>query len=302
MEKIGIIGLGNMGMGMARNILGKGFNLTVFDVQPDKVDEIIKLGAWAAGSPREVGARSEIVFIMVLNGAQVKEVVTKKDGLLEGLVPGSAIVCTATIGRSALIEVAEVAAAAGVDFLDSPVSGGRMGAEAGSLTMMVGGKKEVLERCENVMKAVGKNIYHVGDEPGMGQTAKSALQVFIGSSYGGIFEGLVLGTKAGIKPEALFRIFSTSVAGSALVKNTIKHILARSFQGGGSCIKTMYKDLGNSLLLAQENGVPMFTASAVYQLFQAGHALRPEEDNWTIIKILEEIAQTEVKGDSPLNE
>jgi putative dehydrogenase len=299
MERVGVIGLGNMGMGMAGNLLSKGFAVTAFDVRQDRINELARLGAKAAVSPREVGEQSEIVFIMVLNGAQVKDVVVGENGLLKGMKPGSVMICTATIKRSMLIETAKAAAEAGVDFLDSPVSGGRLGANAGTLTMMVGGRKEVLDRCETVMQVVGKNIFHVGGEPGMGQTAKSALQAFIGSTYGGIFEGLVLGTKAGVKPEILYSIFSTSVAGSTLVKNTIKHILARKFKDGGSCIKTLHKDLGNSLQMAQENGVPMFTTSAAYQLFQAGHSLRPEEDNWTIIKILEEITGTEVKGNLP---
>jgi putative dehydrogenase len=299
MERVGVIGLGNMGMGMAGNLLSKGFAVTAFDVRQDRINELARLGAKAAVSPREVGEQSEIVFIMVLNGAQVKDVVVGENGLLKGMKPGSVMICTATIKRSMLIETAKAAAEAGVDFLDSPVSGGRLGANAGTLTMMVGGRKEVLDRCETVMQVVGKNIFHVGGEPGMGQTAKSALQAFIGSTYGGIFEGLVLGTKAGVNPEILYSIFSTSVAGSTLVKNTIKHILARKFKDGGSCIKTLHKDLGNSLQMAQENGVPMFTTSAAYQLFQAGHSLRPEEDNWTIIKILEEITGTEVKGNLP---
>jgi len=299
MERIGIIGIGNMGMGMAKNLLKKGFNLTAYDLRQEPLKEIAGLGARIAKSPREVGEQSEIVFTMVLNGAQVKEVVLGKQGLMEGMKRGSTLICTATIMRSELIEVAKAVSAKGINVIDSPVSGGQPGAAAGTLTMMAAGKKDVLERCKGVLEAVGKNIYHVGEEVGMGQTVKGALAALIGSTYGGIFEALVLGTKAGVKPEILYNVISTSMAGSALFKDTAKHIMARHFKGAGACIQTMYKDLGITLSMARDSGVPMFTTSAAYQLFQAGKSLRPEEDNWTIIKILEEIAATEVKGTLP---
>jgi 3-hydroxyisobutyrate dehydrogenase-like beta-hydroxyacid dehydrogenase len=166
--------------------------------------------------------------------------------------------------------------------------------------MMAAAKKEVFQRCRDVLHAVGKNIYHVGEEIGMGQTVKGALSALTGSCYGGIFEALVLGTKAGVKPEILYNVISTSMVGNDLFRDTAKHIMDRRFEGAGACIQTMYKDLGITLSMARDSGVPMFTTGTAYQLFQAGISLRPQEDNWTIIKILEEISGTEVKGTVPL--
>jgi 3-hydroxyisobutyrate dehydrogenase-like beta-hydroxyacid dehydrogenase len=237
---------------------------------------------------------------MVLNGAQVKEVVLGKQGLLEGIKPGATVIINATILRSIMIEVAAVLEEKGIDVIDCPVSGGQPGAAAGTLTMMAAAKKEVFRRCHDVLQAVGKNIYHVGEEIGMGQTVKGALSALTGSCYGGIFEALVLGTKAGVKPEILYNVISTSMVGNDLFRDTAKHIMNRRFEGAGACIQTMYKDLGITLSMARDSGVPMFTTSAAYQLFQAGLSLRPQEDNWTIIKILEEIAGTEVKENVPL--
>ena len=299
MERVGVIGLGNMGIGMAKNLVKKGFALTVYDARKEPVEEMVGLGASAAATPREVGEQSEIVFIMVLNGAQVKDVVTGRQGLIQGIKPGAVVICTATIERSTMVEVAGALERRGVGVIDSPVSGGQPGAAAGTLTMMAAGKSEVYQRCEKVLQAVGKNIYHVGEEIGMGQTVKGALTALTGSCYGGIFEALVLGTKAGVRPEILFDVISTSMVGNALFRDTARHIMNRRFKGAGAGIQTMYKDLGITLSMARDSGVPMFTAGTAFQLFQAGLSLRPEEDNWTIVKILEEIAGVEVKGSVP---
>lgn len=295
MKRVGIIGLGNMGLGMAKNILKAGFELTAYDVREQPLKEIAQSGARVAQSPREVGEHADVVFTMVLNGPQVKSVVAGENGLLESLKPGATIICTATIQRSEIIEVAKIAAEKEIHLIDSPVSGGQPGADQGTLTMMAAGQKAVIDDCKEVLDAVGKNIYHVGEGAGMGQTVKLALAALTGATYGGIFESLVLGTKAGIKPEVLYEVISTSMVGSALFKDTTKHIMDRRFKGAGACIQTMYKDLGNTLSMAKEYGVPMFTTSSAYQLFESGHSLNPEEDNWTIIKLLENITGAKVK-------
>jgi 3-hydroxyisobutyrate dehydrogenase-like beta-hydroxyacid dehydrogenase len=295
MKKVGIIGLGNMGLGMAQNILKAGFELTAYDVREQPLKEIAQSGAQVAKSPREVGEHADVVFTMVLNGPQVKSVVAGENGLLEGLKPGATIICTATIQRSEMIEVAKMVAEKEINVIDSPVSGGQPGAAQGTLTMMMAAPKVVIEDCKDVLDAVGKNIYHVGEEAGMGQTVKASLSALTGATYGGIFEALVLGTKAGVKPEVLYEVMSTSMVGSALFKDTAKHIMDRRFKGAGACIQTMYKDLGITLSMAKECGVPMFTTSSAYQLFESGHSLNPEEDNWTIIKLLENITGATVK-------
>ena len=300
MERVGLIGLGNMGTGMAKNLLKKGFKLMVYDIRDEALKEMSRIGVRIADSPQQIGEYSQVVFIMVLNGAQVREVVTGKQGLLEGIKPGATVIISATILRSIMIEAADVLEEKGIDVIDCPVSGGQPGAAAGTLTMMAAAKKKVLQRCQDVLQAVGKNIYHVGEEVGMGQTVKAALSALTGSCYGGIFEALVLGTKAGVKPEILYQVISTSMVGNDLFRDTARHIMGRRFEGAGACIQTMYKDLGITLNMARDSDVPMFTTSAAFQLFQSGISLRPQEDNWTIIKILEEIADTEVKAAAPL--
>lgn len=295
MKKIGFVGLGNMGMGMARNLLKSGYALRAYDIRDEPLQEISRLGAQTAKSPKEVGENADVVFVMVLNGQQVRAVVVGEQGLLGTMNPGSTIICTATIQRSIMIEVANTAEKKGFSIIDAPVSGGQPGADSGTLTMMAAAKKEVFDDCKDLLEAVGKNIYHVGEEIGMGQTVKAALTALTGSSYGGIFEALVLGAKLGVDPHVLYQVISTSMAGSNLFRDTAKHIMDRHFKGAGAGIQTMYKDLGICMEMAKECGVPMFTTSSAYELFQAGKSLNPEEDNWTIIKLLEDIAGVEVK-------
>ena len=294
MAKVGLIGVGNMGMGMSKNILKAGHELTVYDVRPEPLETLVKEGARAATSPREVGTAADSVFTMVLNVEQVKALLLGEEGLLAGLKPGSTVICTATIGRSQVIEVAELVEAKGIHIVDAPVSGGAPGAAAGTLTMMVAASNEMYAATKPVLEAVGRDIYHVGEEVGMGQTVKSALAVLIGTTYAGIFEALTLAVKAGVKPETLRDVVSTSVVGNFLFRDTTENILSRNFKGQSN-ISTMYKDLSLAKSMANDCGVPLFAASAAFELFQAGKAVNPDEDNWTIIKILENIAGIEIK-------
>ena len=294
MAKVGLIGVGNMGMGMSKNILKSGHELSVYDVRTEPLEELSQLGAQVATTPKEVGESADFVFIMVLNVDQVKEALLSDNGLMAGLGPDGTIICTATIGRSQVIEVSELVNDKGINLVDSPVSGGAPGAANGTLTMMVAADKKTYDSTLPVLEAVGKDIYHVGEEVGMGQTVKSALAVLIGCSYAGIFESLALAVKAGVKPETLREVVSTSVVGNFLFKDTTENILERNFKGQSN-IGTMYKDLSLAKNMANDCGVPLFATGAAFELFQAGKAVNPDEDNWTIIKILENIAGIEVK-------
>jgi len=294
MKRIGFVGLGDMGIGLTKNLLEKGFEVTGFDLRKDRMDEMVRLGGKPAANCKEVGQNSDAVFVMVLNGQQVKQVVLGEGGLVEGLGKGSTVIITATINPSEVTELVEPLSEASINLVDSPVSGGKSGADNGTLTMMVAAKKDVFEDSKVVLEAVGQSIFHVGEEIGIGQTVKASLQALIGASFTAIFESLVLGTKAGVNPETLYEVFASSGVSSPLFKNCARLILERKFIGTGSHIGTMYKDLGISMNMAKENGVAMFTASAAYELFRSGMSLFPDEDNWAIVKLLEQIAGTEV--------
>jgi len=294
MKRIGIIGLGDMGIAMARNIVRNGFELSGFDLREERLELLEEAGGKRAASPAEVGANSDAVFVMVLHGHQVESVVSGETGLLTTMAPGSTVMVSATINPSEVREVAKAVAEKGVEIIDTPVSGGKSGAEAGTLTMMVAARKDVFESHLDVLNAVGEKIFHVGEEIGMGQTVKASLQALIGSTFAAIFESLVLGAKAGVKGQVLYDVFTSSGVRSPLLENCAKLIMDRAFKDTGSQIGTMYKDLGITMSMAHENGVPMFTTSAAHELFQSGISMFPDEDNWSIVKLLEQIAGTKV--------
>ena len=291
MKTTAVVGLGNMGIGMAKNLLQAGFPVMGYDLRADRQDLLAEMGGSPARSLADL-AGADVVFVMVMSGAQVLDVVK---GLKDTLAEGATVIVTATIEPTEMRAVADALAGGKLNLIDSPVSGGKFGAEAGTLTMMAAATDEVFAANQDVLNAVGEQIFHVGTSVGMGQTVKASLQALIGVTFVGIFESLALGAKAGIKGETLYEVFSsTHVGNTPFFKNCAKLIMDRRFEDTGSHIGTMFKDLGISMAMARENGVSLFTASTAYELFQAGISLYPDGDNWSIVKLLEQISGTEV--------
>ena len=292
MERIGIIGLGNMGMGIAKNVIKNGYSATGYDLRDSCLKELIKNGGEAAESVEKVGEVCDVVFVMVMNGEQVKDVVTK---LSTGLKDRGVIIITATITPEEVRVAHKIAQKSNIKMIDSPVSGGLQGAHEGTLTLMTAADNEVFDKYKPILESISKNMFHVGVNIGDGQTVKASLQVFIGATFTAIFESLVLGSKAGIDGKILYDVFSSSGVSSPLFKNCASLIMDRKFENTGSHISTMHKDLGISMNMAKQNGVPMFTAAAAYELFQAGISMYPEGDNWSIVKLLEKMSNTKVE-------
>jgi len=294
MKRAGVIGLGDMGSGLARNLIGSGFETTGFDLSEPRMRAFVELGGRPAASAREVGAHADAVFVMVMNGDQAKAVILGEDGLVRSLQPGAAVLLTATIGPSDAREIARGLENTGIGLIDSPVSGGFAGAQAGTLTMMVAGPDGVVTEHRPLLEAVGRSIHRVGDQPGMGQTVKACLQTIIGGIYAATFEAAALAAKAGIKGQVLHDVVSTSAAGSVVTNTALECIIDRRFTGTGSQIATMHKDLTIALDLARTLGVPLFTAATAMQLFQAGMTRHPDADNWVVTRILEDIVGAEL--------
>ena len=162
MARVGLIGVGDMGSGMAANILKHGHDLVLCDLRPERLEPFVAKGARAAKNVGEVGDHADFVFVMVMNGDQIAAIL--KGGLLDSMKPGSTFICTSTILRSELVEVAQWLEGEGIDVVDAPVSGGAPGAAAGTLTMMVAAQREVFDGAKEVLQSVGKHIYHVGEE------------------------------------------------------------------------------------------------------------------------------------------
>lgn len=295
MKRVGVVGLGDMGIGMAENLLKNGFQVSGFDLSAERLGTFEKLGGKPAIDATGVARKSDTVFVMVLNGNQVEQVVFGPDGLIHELSDGDTVVVTATITPTEVRSLVSRLAEKGVEMIDTPVSGGKSGADGGTLKLMAAAKKDVLEDNRTVLEAVSAQIFHVGEEIGQGQTVKAALQALMGTCFAAVFEALVLGSSAGVPGKTLYEVFSASAAWSPLFENCGKLVLDRKFKGTGSHIGTMHKDMGITMQMSRETGAAMFATAASYELFQAAKSMFPEDDNWAIVKFLEQIcgAKTE---------
>ena len=294
MKNIGVIGLGDMGSGLAKNLIANGFTVFGMDLKPDRQAAFTDMGGTLVNGAAQLGQHVDAAFVMVMNGDQAKSVILGPDGLVENMHQGGVVILSATIKPHEAIEIGAAMQGSGIDLIDTPVSGGFPGAQGGTLTMMAAAPDDVMERTRPVLEAVSASIHHVGTKAGDGQTVKACLQSLIGSVFSATFEAAALAAKAGVSGEVLLNVFSTSSAGSGIVNNALQKIIDREFEGTGSHINTMHKDLTISLNLAENLGVPMHTAAAAMQIFHAGRTKYPNGDNWVCTRVIEEIIGAEL--------
>lgn len=297
MMRVGVIGLGDMGSGLAKNLMANGFETSGYDLSETRMEAFREMGGHAATSAAEVGAASDAVFVMVMNGDQAKEVILGETGLLTTLLEGGAVILSATIKPREAREIGAAMEGSGRHLIDTPVSGGFPGAQGGTLTMMAAAPDHVLDAFRPVMEAVSAVIHRVGTRPGDGQTVKACLQSLIGAQFAATFEAAALAAKAGVPGQVILDVFSTSSAGCGIVNNALEKIIDRQFEGTGSHINTMHKDLTISMGLGEELGVPLHTAAAAMQIFHAGRTKYPNGDNWVCTRVIEEIVGTELHRD-----
>ena len=283
-----------MGSGLAKNLIKNGFETTGFDLSEARMCAFAEMGGKPAVSVAEVSANADAVYVMVMNGAQAKAVILGPDGLISYMRQGGAVILTATIKPSEAREIGAAMEGSGIHLIDSPVSGGFPGAQGGTLTMMAAGDPAVLDEMQPVMEAVSKTIHRVGERAGDGQVVKSCLQSLIGSIFGATFEAAALAAKAGVSGQVLYNVFSTSGAGCGVANTALENIIDRKFEGTGSGIGTMHKDLTISLNMAEEMGVPLFMASTAMQIFHQGKTRYPHGDNWVCTRVMEEIVGAEL--------
>lgn len=294
MKRVGVIGLGNMGSGIAKNLIANGFSTSGHDIDSARLTAFADMGGIACKNATEVAQQTDVVHIVVMTGDQAKDVIFGQLGLIDHLPKGGAIILNATIKPREAKEIEEAMKDSGVHLIDSPMSGGYPGAQSGTLTLMAAGDDAVLNEFKPVMDAISKTIHRVGTDGGQGQTVKACLQAIIGSMFSATFEAAALAAKAGVPGEVLLNVVSTSSAGNAITNTSLENIIDRKFEDTGSHIDTMHKDLTISMNLAEELGVPLYTAAAAMQLFHAGRSKYPKGDNWVATRVIEEIIGAEL--------
>jgi 3-hydroxyisobutyrate dehydrogenase len=272
--QIGFIGLGHMGGPMAANLLKAGHALTVFDLSEAALDEAKTAGATLASSPRAVAETSEVVITMLPAAAHVKAVYLNDDGVLAGVRPGVPLIDSSTIDPATARMIGEMARARGNPFADAPVSGGVVGAQAGTLTFMVGADEALFETLKPVFDGMGKNMVRCG-ETGTGQIAKICNNLLLAISMIGVAEAMKLGEVLGIDPNKLASIVNTSTGRcwSSDTCNPYPNILpnapaSRGYTGGFGA-DLMLKDLGLAVDAARQAKQPVFMGALAQQLYQS---------------------------------
>ncbi len=295
--KVGFIGLGAMGGPMALNLLKHGFSLVVHDIDPQKLEPALAAGAAVAQSPEAVAAASLRTIAMVETTEQAESVVIGEHGIINGAGPGHIVLCMSTIDPFAARRFADRLAERGIAMLDAPVSGGTVRAKSGELSVIVGGAAETYAACEDLFRAMGKNLFHVG---ALGQgLAMKLLNNMLGQvATVAIAEALVFGVKAGLDPHQIYEVVRVSTGSSVQFENRVPRMLRRDFAPGGT-IDISYKDQDLETSFAKRLGVPLLLANLTQQVYQMARAQGlNKEDGSAIIKVFEQLAGVKIgKGD-----
>lgn len=268
--RIGWIGTGVMGRWMCQHVMQKGYSATVYNRSPEKAQPLVELGAKRAASPREVAENSDVIFAIVGYPKDVREVFLGEAGALAGAAPGSILVDMTTSEPSLAKEIAEAANAKGVGALDAPVSGGDVGAKNATLSIMIGGEKEVVEAVLPLFECMGKTIVHQGP-PGSGQHTKMVNQILISSTMVALCEGLLYAYKSGLDVETVLKSVSVGAAGSKSLDIYGSRILQRNFEPG-FYVEHFIKDMGIALAEAEKMNLSLPGLALAKQLYEAVRA------------------------------
>jgi 2-hydroxy-3-oxopropionate reductase len=294
MKKIGFIGLGIMGKPMAKNLLKAGYPLTVYDIRPVPVQELVKLGAKKGNNSADVAAQNEVVITMLPNSPDVKEAVLGKNGVLDGAKEGLILIDMSSIAPLVSIEVSKKASEKGVKMLDAPVSGGEPKAIEGTLAIMVGGPQDVFDEVKAILEVMGASVTLVG-EIGSGNITKLANQIIVALNIAAMSEAMLLATKAGVDPEKVYNAIRGGLAGSTVLDAKVPLALQGNFKPGFR-IELHIKDLTNALETAHELDVPIPLSSQVLEYM---HALKVDghggDDHGGLIQFYERLAGIQVR-------
>jgi len=296
-ERIGFIGLGIMGKPMARNLMKAGYEVTVYDIVGEAVEELATDGAKTAPSCEEVAAVTDTIITMLPDSADSEKVILGPGGVLEGARPGAIVIDMSSIAPSVSQKISAECSKKSVEFRDAPVSGGEPGAVNGTLAIMVGGNQDIFDNCNDLLNVMGANVVLTG-EVGAGNITKLANQIIVAANIEALSEAFVLAQKAGVDPERVFNAIRGGLAGSSVMEAKGPMMLDRNFKAGFR-ISLHQKDLRNVLQTAQELNVPLPVTALVQQML--GSLVNDGEqdsDHSAILHFLERLAHVEVNKGS----
>lgn len=288
--KVGVIGLGTIGLGVAINLARKGHAVCGCDLRAEAGAALAEAGGNFVTRPADLPDGTEAVVVCVVNAAQTDAVLFGDAGCLPRLDQGAVVIASATVAPEAARALADRLAQAGHPMLDAPVSGGKVAADGGTLSVMASGTAEAFSRAEPVLAAIAGKVWRLGDAPGIGSTVKMVNQLLAGVHIATAAEAMALGIRAGADPATVFEVISASAGSSWMFQNRVPHILAGD-DTPLSAVNIFVKDLGIVLDQARALTFPLPMASAAHQLFlaaaAAGHGAR---DDAFVIRVWEALA------------
>lgn len=283
-NSVGVIGLGAMGMGVARSLLKAGFPVIVCDLRPEAVQAIVALGGHAADSPAELAKRVDVLIVLVVNAEQTETVLFGEKGAVPNMKSGSAVIASSTVSPEYAKSLGKRLAEKGLLMIDGPVSGGAAKAASGEMTVMASGTPEAFTACEGVLAAIAGKVYRLGDEPGAGSVVKMVNQLLAGVHIAAAGEAMALAIRAGADPDQVYEVICNSAGSSWMFQNRVPHILAGDYTPL-SAVNIFVKDLGIVLDYAKKSIFPLPLSATAHQMFmQASAAGHGGEDDAAVIK------------------
>lgn len=283
-RQVGVIGLGAMGLGVARSLLRAGFSVHACDVRDSVLDAFVAEGGVRCASPAELGKQCEVVITLVVNAAQTEAVLFGEHGAVAAMRPGALVIASATVAPDFAVQLGARVEAAGLLMLDAPVSGGAARAASGEMTMMTSGPVAAYAACEDVLAAIAAKVYRLGDAYGAGSKVKIINQLLAGVHIAAAAEAMALGLREGVDPDALYDVITHSAGNSWMFENRVPHILNGDFTPL-SAVDIFVKDLGLVLDTARRTRFPLPLSATAHQMFMnassSGHG---GEDDSAVIK------------------
>lgn len=294
--KIGFVGLGAMGKPMACNLLAAGYEVYAFDVVEAAVKEMEGKGAKGCASAGELASHVDAIICSLPNAKIVEAVMCSKGGVFEHCKEGTVIIDMSSVAPNSTKAMAKVAGEKGIGYIDAPVSGGVSGAQAGTLTIMVGAPDATFAKMKPVFDVLGKNIYHIG-EVGGGDAIKMVNNLLLGCNMAALSEALTLGVKCGLSVETMREVVSVSSGRSyAMEAKLEKFIMADKFDGGFA-VDLQYKDLGLALEAARDERVPLPMTAAAVEIYEMARAKgQGREDMSSVVKVWEDLTGAKIRG------
>ena len=284
-ERIGLIGLGAMGLGMATSLRRAGYGVHVFDVRREVAEAFAAEGGVACESPAEVAAACEVVISVVVNAVQTEAVLFGEGGAAAAMKAGSVFVMCSTVDPDWSIALEKRLAEQGILYLDAPISGGAAKAAKGEITMMTSGHPDAYTRVGDALEAMASKVYRLGSAAGNGSKVKIINQLLAGVHIAVAAEAMALGLRQGVDPAALYDVITHSAGNSWMFENRMAHVLAADYTPL-SAVDIFVKDLGLVLDAARANKFPLPLASTAHQMFlQAASSGFGREDDSAVIKI-----------------